>query len=407
MASGQMECSAGTNCGVTISDGTTNDGNYWAQQSNAGTPERPGFTVSGRFTYSTGGARTFQLYGARSSGTQNMYNNQGGQNETQFKVYRFPSSQELAFRPDQVAWRVDANISGGNISLGTSAQTSYVSPQSSTLTLTQNTGSVGVQIGCDSTNPPTGTTCAAGNEQPDVSFTVPSAGDVIACASFSVVNGGANQDIAFQIVETAINAQTILQEGNSRLDTTTGSSSGTTATPFRLCGTFKFSSAGQKMLRLKYEQVAQTAAPSIYADANGSAGQRDIHWEVYPISQAIPAPLLVNSIITPSDAITKHAYVQVGTTASPCTTGTCTLTSQSGTWITSVVWASTGVYTVTFSGAPFSAAPVCQVNAISASNTSCSAQSATTSGMTVSCAAMSGGGTAANAGFNLTCDGTR
>ena len=42
-----------------------------------------------------------------------------------------------------------------------------------------------------------------------------------------------------------------------------------------------------------------------------------------------------------------------------CTTGTCTLTRQSGNWLTSIVHNSTGNYTITFATGVFGVAPVC------------------------------------------------
>ena len=369
IASGHGEGVAGTYYGYTISDGTSQSGNYVIRQSNAGTPERAGFTTVGFFSYSTAGARTFRLFGFNNNGsTTTLYNNQLGQNQTEFKVYRFPTTSELAFRPEQVAWYVDANISGANISLGTAAQADYVSPQNGSLTLTQNAGSIATQIGCDSTNPPTGTTCAVGVEQPDISFTVPSAGAVRACVSFSYTNGGSGQNVAFQIVETAINSQTIVQEGKSRIDTATGTSSGSSNIPLTLCGTFYFSSAGQKMLRLKYEQLAQSTVPLILADAAGSLGQRDIHWEVYPISQAIPAPILVGSVTSNSAGAERVERLTFGGNAgatAACTLSPCTISAQSGTWVSSITRNSTGNYTINIPNGIFSAFPSCNCSGLS------------------------------------------
>lgn len=290
------------------------------------------------------------------------------------RVYRFPSTSELAYRPDQVAWRVDANISGANVSLGTAAVSSYTGAQSASLSLTQNSGSIATQIGCDSTNPPTGTTCAVGNEQPDISFTVPSAGSVLACASFShsltLAATGAAQT-AFQIVETAINSQTIIQEGKSRLthyqDNAAVAAAKGYSVPFRVCGVFNFASAGQKMLRLFFEQeivVPSILGSSILADASAAIGQRDIHWEVYPITQSIPAPLLVGSVTSNSTGLERveRAYVHNGSNSN-CTTSPCSGVSQSGSWLTSVTRTGTGDYTLNIASGIFSTTPFCICNA--------------------------------------------
>ncbi len=187
-------------------------------------------------------------------------------------------------------WRVDANIGGANPSLGTSAVSTYSGIENGSLSLT-NTGTVTAQIPCSSTNSPSGTTCSTGNESVGVSFSLPRAGDVLACASFSVGNGQSAGNLAetvFQVVETPSNAQTISTEGKSRLSS--GTSTAGQATngifPLRVCGTFNFSSSGQKTLRLMYEMAVSgtPSAPSLLSDGGASAGQRDIHWEVYPLN---------------------------------------------------------------------------------------------------------------------------
>lgn len=194
-------------------------------------------------------------------------------------------------------WRVDANISGASPSLGTSAQTAYVGITDAGLTLTNNTGT-GVQtaqVPCSSTNAPSGTTCSAGSESIGVSFTLPNINhDVIACVSFthfSSIGASSAAESIFQIVETPTNAQTISQEGRGRVESRNDVGGAMTGAklegfPHRVCGTFTFASAGQKVLRLFYEQAVSGTVNSsgIYADAAANQGQRDIHWEVYPIN---------------------------------------------------------------------------------------------------------------------------
>lgn len=193
-------------------------------------------------------------------------------------------------------WRVDANISGANPDLGSSSQASYIGVFNSSLTLTNNSGNgvLTAQIPCSSTNAPSGTTCSAGSESVGVAFTIPADGcavsgacDVRACASFGhvMITGAAGAiELAFQLVETPANAQTISQEGKSRVESRIAASN-TLGLPVMVCGTFTFTSAGQKVLRLMYEQTAagSITANVITGDAEALVGQRDIHWEVYPI----------------------------------------------------------------------------------------------------------------------------
>jgi len=197
-----------------------------------------------------------------------------------------------------VRWRVDANISGGSPSLGTSAQSAYIGLFDGGLTLTNNSGSgtkvITAQIPCSSTNAPSGTTCSAGTESIGVAFTPPGGwkGDARACVEFGHEMGNSSSSAiitTFQIVETACNAQVVTQEGKSRVPSAAAANGAafTVYLPVRVCGTFTFSTGGsQRCLRLMYEQ-AITATPSsnlIKADANTSVGNRDVHWEVYPLN---------------------------------------------------------------------------------------------------------------------------
>jgi hypothetical protein len=316
---------------------------------------------------------------------------------TSFSINRFPTQQEQAFRPDQVAWKVDANISGANPDLGGSAVTSYAGIENGSLTLTQNAGSIGAQIPCSSTNSPSGTTCASGNESVGVSFVAPTAGDVLACASFSHRftgdTAGESVSTTFQIVETPTNSQTISQEGKSRIQSemyVISSNSFVQTNPLRVCGNFTFASAGQKVLRLMYEQsVSGTINTSaIFADAGASNGQRDIHWEVYPLSQAIPAPLLVGSVTSNSAGLERVERAQFSAVGGPtvvCSSSPCTIQTQSGSWLSSVTRGSAGVYTANITAGIFSGTPVCVCNSGTSvdNGAQCSAQFASTSAVNV------------------------
>jgi hypothetical protein len=195
-------------------------------------------------------------------------------------------------------WRVDATIAGANPSLGTVSVASYTGIENAGLTLTNNPGRgiLTAQIPCSSTNSPSGTTCSAGNESIGVSFTIPEAVDVRACASFThvgqpVTSAGNNFTATFQIIETPNNAQTLTQEGKSkvqhRITAEQAAVASIYAAPFRVCGTFTFSTSGQKTLRLMYEQAIPTGTISfsqILGDQDAAHGQPDIHWEIEPLA---------------------------------------------------------------------------------------------------------------------------
>lgn len=191
-------------------------------------------------------------------------------------------------------WRVEANISGGSVSLGTSSVSTYTGIEDTSLTLSNASGALAAQIPCSSTNSPSGTTCAAGNESVGVAFSLPNAGVVQACVYFSHhvqtgTSAGNGTDSAFQIVETPTNAQTISQNTNGRMNTksrTVAALANLTTMPVSICTPVTFSSSGTKVLRLFFEQLVDGAIAASYlaADASSSVGQRDIYWSVTPLN---------------------------------------------------------------------------------------------------------------------------
>lgn len=310
-------------------------------------------------------------------------------------------------------WRVDANISGANITLSTSAQTDYATStiENGSLTLTNNScdGCLTAQIPCSSTNASSGTTCSAGDESVGVAFTIPRAGAALACASFSggiLTGAGGSVQGAYQIVETPNNAQTISQEGKSRVDFANGVASTTVDYPIsRLCGTFNFSSAGLKTLRLRYEQAVGGTVTShtLYADAAATVGQRDIHWEVYPIDQQMPVPILVGSVTSNSTGAERieRANLTCGSSAA--------INSQSGSWISSIGNVSAGACAITFVSGRFSGTPVCVVTATGTTDpvAAHSVNSSSSTGITVDADNASTGADATSYTFNLICVGPR
>jgi hypothetical protein len=290
-----------------MSDGTTNTQGfaYYIGVTSGGwiTP----VTLTGTFTYtSTQSSVTWQVQGeVGGASTTNTIN--GGTTDTyqyQMEVYRYPNSTDLAYKPEQLNWKVDASIAGADVSLGTSAQTAYVEMTNGSLTLTNNTTSgnnvLTAQIACASGTASTGTTCSV-NESNGVVFTLPIAGDVEACASFShFVDLGATGTVnaTFQIVETTNTSSAVVQEGKDRPSDRNSTASTSLVFPHKVCGTFNFSSAGQKTLRLEYEQsiAATVNTNSIRGDADVNNGQRDIHWTVRPLSQNVVYPVLVGGV---------------------------------------------------------------------------------------------------------------
>lgn len=278
---------------------------------------------------------------------------------------KYPTQSAEALTLDTLGWYVDATISGANPAMSNSSVAAYSPVENSGLTLTQTSGSIPTQIPCTPSNPSTGTTCSAGNEAVGVVFNLPTAGQVLACVSFGVeISTGASGswDGAFQVVETSNTSNTIVQEGKSRLPVQNRVSNSIVNQPVsRLCGTFNFTSAGQKTLRLMYEvsAVATVNSSIILADESGAQGQRNIHWEVYPINQQMPAPVFT-AINQKVNTLATGVRVMAASIAAP-SAGTCVVNSEpTGDFVNGTpVAPGTGQCTVLVNAGVFSAAPTC------------------------------------------------
>jgi hypothetical protein len=396
-----------------ISDGTSTDGVTIISGSNQVVSH-----VVGKLSYTTPGSRTFRLQSADShAGSAGVFNEIAGR-EFSWSFYRFPTASEQAVRIETINWKVDATIAGANPALSSSSVSSYTGVENGSLTLTNNSGqgNVAAQIPCSSTNAPTGTTCSVGNESVGVSFNLPAAGDVRACALFThnlVNSGSSNATTYFQIVETANNAQTILQEGRGKVGSGNDSFSRQQVTPYHVCGNFSFTSAGQKTLRLMYEQlVVNTPTQNIIvADAAANEGQRDIHWTVTPLNQAQPAPILIGSVTSNSSGAERVERIRFGgsTDRTNCTSTPCTIYNQSGSWVTSVTRVNTGRYTLNFSSGTFSVAPSCTISSANIGNKplACDADLGTTSSININCLNNTSSAYDLDAAANVICMGPR
>jgi hypothetical protein len=362
-------------CSYRFSDGTNSAPGVMIGMATGGAEDSIHPTIAGDLTYTTAQSNvTIAIQMSGASATASACQIDASSTEAgsvvglEITAYRFPASSETAGRPDQTNWRVDANVGGANPAMSTASVATYTAISNSGLDIVTNAGSIPVQIPCDGTNPSTGSTCAAGNEEVGVVFNLPRAGAVEACAAFTYQrsqNTFTQLFTTFEIIETPNNSDTTLtQEGKSRTGSLmdTGGTANNNALPHTVCGTFEFTSAGQKTLRLMYEQenTAGTVASAILlADRNAATGQRDVHWTVRPINQSGPAPVFIGAVTNSSSGQSR-----VEAARSDGTTGTVY-----GTWAT-YSKTGTGTYVYTFSGGPFSSQPFCTASSAHGAGTS-------------------------------------
>lgn len=380
-ATGVGEHADAVSCNYAVSDGTTNQ-SIMSTNWGSATPNYVALSMVGRFTYTTTQSSVnfrIRLGNPQGASTCSLSNGATTDNtQTELKLYRLPSSSETGLKNNTTPWYINANLAGGDADLGTADVASYTELTNSALTLTPVSGSAPVGVMCSSTNAATAptsstSTCAAGNESVGINFDIPEAGVYKVCAYFAHnvdLNAASTAAYAgFQLVETATNAQTILQQGGARTATAFEIVAGSGVNhrhtkPVTNCGFFTFSSTGIKGIRLMYEQdvIGTIIGSSVTASAGSTFGQPDIRFEVTPVTRQTPQPLLVGSVTSNSSGLTKIEYAQV----TPTNGSTCTVNSQSGSWISSTTPNATGDCTLTLTG--FTSTPICTITPLVAGN---------------------------------------
>jgi hypothetical protein len=319
-------------------------------------------------SYSTAQSNvTFELQGQASVSGTALANANG----EIIKVWRYPTQSELAVRPETINWLVDVSqvsASNADTSLGTSTVSSLSELSNSDLVTTPIGRSMNIQVPCSGGNASTGTTCISGAPDLGVVFNLPATQDVQACVQFTHnVNVGTSTSLYsnFLIVETPNTSLTPLQQSSVESSAFGTSSTGInyiSQTPHTLCNVLHFTSAGQKTVRLLYAQTvsgSNTTSNVILTD--GSSGQ--VRWTLKPITQNVPAPILVGSVISPSAGVQNIVTAEFdGGSGAVCSGSTCAVNYQNGNSISSVTRSGPGSYVISFFAGTFSAPPLCICN---------------------------------------------
>jgi hypothetical protein len=386
IASGTGEGSAGTYYGYTISDGTSQRGNYVIRQSNAGTPERAGFTTVGFFSYSTAGARTFRLFGFNGSGsTTTLYNNQLGQNQTEFKVYRFPTTSELAVRTDQLPASWSGYHSGATWST-TSA--SFIDPTVS-----------GTPVINERTNRNFGTVSTASSNRPGITFTPSRAGRIMVIAAVQLKQSTPAKTAQLQLTD---GTNTL---GHAQISTNGGT--GSFVATQTVVGVLNATAA------TSYTVTIQLATDSSSTASIDNASGQSITWTLVSLDQSFPAPVLVGSVTSNSAGVERVERATVsgssGSDTTTCASSPCSIRRQSGFWLSSVTRNSVGDYTLNIASGIFSDIPDCALLSRNSDTVYCSpgANTLTSTAYRFACRTVSGTPTLLDTSFSVICMGPR
>lgn len=389
---GMQTSGVAANLAYQAYDGTTagaNVGGYLSVTAgtggNAVDSQKP-TTIISRFNYSTAQTNiTFQPR-AKSSSNSNDPFLDASQTGADFSitVYRFPSSTELAYRPDQspASW---SGFHAGNCNYTTTSTTVVTPTDDATCTFTTRT------------NRNFGTVATQGASKPGIVFTPPKVGRYLVCSTTATQNNAVGSGIALELYDFT-NSVSLAKNASGA-----GSNNNVLA-PTTLCTVVDIASIASITIGWRFYTIgAGTASIATFDSTNSNT----VEWSVVQLDGAQSAPLLVGSVTSNSSGLERVERVKVST---KCTSTPCTITDQSGAWIDSVSRASTGNYTLNIAASIFSAAPTCQVSSLLLGTATGFCTMRTTSASStrrdITCAA-SNAGTSQDDAFEVLCMGPR
>ena len=337
--------------------------------------------VEGIFDYSSAANRTFSIYASTSAGTLNLQNSAGNV-QLSFQFYRYPTTTELAYRTDQVPFlwqgRHEQNCSWATTS------TTYATPSGDgSCTFTEdyniNAGSV------------TSTTAGTLTLTPGIVFTPSKTGLFEICAK------------TIQNYSTSMIGGVQIRVGSTVRDELVAASNGsgqqTTYSP--LCAYYNATSLASATVDLRI--VSNNGANTFtLVGQSGFTPNQTIRWTIRDLSNTLATPQLTGNITSNTTGSLRHEAANINCDASS------SITSQTGSWVSSVGNIASGACTVTLVTGAFSSAPYCTANNQQSGGipviVGVSVASATS--ITVDCRGDSGVDCSSN-DFYLLCTGTR
>lgn len=319
--------SAANFAGLAVSDSITRSGDLEFYV-NAG--DTFPYSVAGMFNYSSAGTRTYDLRGKKAGGTTLRVSGSTAYRGPRFLIYRFPLTSELAFRPDAVA----------------SSWSGYHDNTCSWVRTDTALGDPTADATCgfgERTNRNFGTVTSyesAGNKLPGIVFTPVRAGKYQICANFSLKDSVAAVSMAAELSDLT---PTVIGSGEQNSDVVGN------RTAITICGQYVATDVSSKTVRLRTRSVG---SGTVTVESASNA----VEWTVVQIDQAIPAPLLVNSVTSNSSGVERVER------ASVVCSGSSSVTRQSGSWVSSVGNNASGSCVLTLAAGIFSGTPTCVMN---------------------------------------------
>lgn len=360
-----------------FNDGSNGFGYNLAQVQGTATVEMQTSTMIGRFAYSTAQSNvTIQVQSASTSNSNNPFIYNGTSNDSfRIMVYRFPSSSELAVRSDQAAlsWAATTTLEGSNSATGSPADLGSITGSITATTASQNL------------------TCSAASSQLGITCNLPRAGVYEACLYGWAANSGVNTSY----ITIADGSNNVL--GYRQIFTSAGAGFGG---PVGQCVQYNAASAGNATIKFRAHAISGTVSVGLSTAS------------IKQITTGTQAPVFVGSVTSNSTGADRveRAKIRGGGASGVCNSSPCTISDQTGSWLSSVTRSTTGQYTINFAAGAFSAAPTCVISGGNNSNfVAClmgNPNGITTSVASVFCGNLSGAA-GVDAAMELICMGPR
>lgn len=361
-----------------ISDGTNTRGGF---SSLSTTSSAAGMTVTAIFNYTTSGNRTFAVFGATASAGSLTLRNRNTRERIYFYITRFPSSNEMAYKPSQVPFYWEGTH--GTTCSWTIGATTISSPQGdSSCTFTEaynyNAGAVT-------------TTFFGGSVSltPGIVFQPPRVGLYDVCAD--AITGGTGS----QIRTLALVSADLATVYDTKYATAGAAGYSYSLKP---CARVNYTNMSAGSVTINSRIASDSGTISLSGGALASV-QYSIRWTISDAVNRLTAPLLVNSVNTQLSSVLAYEAATIN-----CDGGSA-ITSQDGAWVSSVGNISAGACVVTLAAGAFSSAPRCiaQDIAVAGDPSGISAVATSATSVTVDCVQAGGTTDCTSYDFNLYC----
>lgn len=313
---------------IAINDGTNTFGQTAASNLTTASSH---FSVKAFFTYTTTANHTFELYASSAANAFNIDLTASNQ-RLFFYIKKFPNQQETTYSADKLAnsW---SGYHDGNCTWTTTSNTLTDPGIDASCTFTETTNAnFGTVI--------TYSSGGIGNTLPGIVFTPTRTGRYFIIAETSILDN----------VASAPEAR--LSDTNGTMIDWEAAGTATTRIPITLHGIYNATTTASTTIRIEInEPGAGTTSLSSF-----SSNAHSVSWTIFQIDQGLPSPIIQNSVTNSAAAPSRIEVANIN-----CDAGSA-ITSQQGSWVSSVGNVSGGACAITLLSGIFSGTPYCVVS---------------------------------------------